>query len=621
MAVTDALTLYPAPKGLDPALLGRHHRVKVNGRFCAVFRTEVTVGAYYRSGFAEYVSFDFSGSVTLRVTADYPIRDACLLPSRHTVPVIQDGDTLTFTLTRPGAYFLRLNGTDDNGNTAPHPLYIFAAPPEEDIPDKNDPNVVWFEPGIHSHRSYTLESGKTYYLAGGAFVHGRFCGENVRDVTIRGRGTLCGEKLTDLYDEGRTVCVRDSERITLKGIRIMHPKVWTVAFYNCRSVHIQGICTIGHGMSSDGCDICGCRDVMVEDCFFRGHDDILAVKSSVGLPGAPHTEQAISCENVIFRRCVAWCDSSNAMTVGYETAGDVRHIRFEEIDVLNQSQPPVWRLEAVMAIEPHYAGQVEDVCFKDIRVDVALPRRPLQSLFRFCVDAGTGSIRQVRIEDVWVAGDGCLGGRIRGKAPAPPITDIVFDRVRNAAGRGLQENDVLTNERVTDVRITPTSDSAPAEEVATYDFLWDYSDVPGFQHWYYRWRDKESGQIYPMQLKDERWERPGSFCLIQYGFMHPDHGCDPLLCWEAPRDGRIRLTSTLLRKDAGGDGTRVYVLYNGSQLLWEQLLPPEKPSPREFSLELDVRAGDTVAIGADCLQNPDCDGVDLAPLARYIESA
>ena len=44
---------------------GSYHSVKVNGQDSFVYQSEVTVGAGYRSGFAEYTSFDFSGKVTV----------------------------------------------------------------------------------------------------------------------------------------------------------------------------------------------------------------------------------------------------------------------------------------------------------------------------------------------------------------------------------------------------------------------------------------------------------------------------------------------------------------------------------------------------------------------------
>lgn len=47
--------------------------------------------------------------------------------------------------------------------------------------------------------------------------------------------------------------------------------------------------------------------------------------------------------------------------------------------------------------------------YKDIRVDVKVPQN---SLFRFVVDEGTGTIRNVRIEDVYINYGGTLGGII-----------------------------------------------------------------------------------------------------------------------------------------------------------------------------------------------------------------
>ena len=48
----------------------------------------------------------------------------------------------------------------------------------------------------------------------------------------------------------------------------MHPKVWTIAMYQSNNIHIDNVHTISHGMSSDGCDITGCHDVLVENSFF-----------------------------------------------------------------------------------------------------------------------------------------------------------------------------------------------------------------------------------------------------------------------------------------------------------------------------------------------------------------
>lgn len=443
-----SLTVYPVPEGLDEEVIGVMHSVKVNGKNSFVYRSEVTVGANYQSGYAEYTSFDFSGSVTVEVTANYAVSSIEILPSRDNIKFTRSNNVIKFTLTNQGQYFIKINGDTSNGNTAPNPLYIFANPPEENVPDKNDPNVVYFEPGVYYHQVYYLESNKIYYFAPGAFVYGRFYGHGIKNVTMRGRGTICGQELTSLGDDGRIVCIKDAENISVEGIQLMHPKVWTIAFYQSQKIRVDNIKTISHGMSSDGIDICGSSDAVVKNSFFRAHDDILAVKSSTM---SDYTTKA-GCFNIKFQNCVVWCDSSNPMTIGYETVGDVTNVLYENIDVLNQSKSPVWKLEAIMAIEPHYTGTVDGITYRDIRIDIKLSDDP-ESLFRFVIDDGSGTIKNIRVENVFVNYGGAMTGTIKGRTIMTGVNDITFVNVRNSAGDKLNKNNITTNLYVSDVTV------------------------------------------------------------------------------------------------------------------------------------------------------------------------
>ena len=607
------------PQEWPGSMTGSYHAVELDGAPCPVCRSEVTAGAGFASGFAEYAPFTLRGRTAVTVTAAYRVDSAEILPSREGIRAKLNGNTVTFTLTEPGYYFVKLNGTAVNGNTAPHPLYLFADPPETAEEGMPEGKTVFFAPGIHPHRTYRLESDTTYYLTEGALVYGRFFADGAENIRICGRGTLCGEQLTDWYDEGRTVCIRRSRNITIEGICVLHPKVWTVACYGCRNVHIRRIKTIAHGMSSDGCDICGCRDVTVEDCFFRGHDDILAVKASEMITHTPWREHPLDCERVTFRRCTVWCDSSNAMTIGYETAGNVRGITFASIDVLSQSQPPVWQLEAVMAIEPHGQGQVEDVMFRDIRVDLEIPDRPVQSLFRLAVDGGSGTIRRVTFEDIWVRGDGALGGRILGRAGVPPVSEIVFRRVGNGAGRWLYPGDICRNGEAEIPAVEPLPGCPHVPRAEPYAIDWDYFDSQGLNGWYYRFRRAGDGAVGEMERVETDWRKPESHCcLIQRGFMHCDGTGDPLLTWKAPRTGTVSVSGTLLRPAGGGDGTLAYVLYNAGRQLWAHRLLPGTPKPVTMTLTVAVRQGDTLDFGTNMCGTPDFDGVCWSPVIGYL---
>lgn len=272
---TEYLQLYPAPGNLAQNVIGMDHSVWVNDQSCFVYRTEATGGGDYGSVYPEYAYFDFKGSVAIKVKPNYSVSSVEILPSRAQIVPKVNGSEISFVIREPGQYFVKINGDSENGSSATKNLYIFANPPEIDAPSKDDPNVVYFAPGVYEHKFYKLESNKIYYIAGGAFVYGRFYGVELQNVTIRGRGVICGEHLTSLGDEGRIVCInKKSNNIKIEGINVMHPKVWTIAMYQSNNIHIDNVHTISHGMSSDGCDITGCHDVLVENSFFRGHDDI-----------------------------------------------------------------------------------------------------------------------------------------------------------------------------------------------------------------------------------------------------------------------------------------------------------------------------------------------------------
>ena len=611
--------VYDVPKELPEHLCGSRHRLKINGQTCFIYQTEVTCGAHQQIGFAEYASFAWHGKTEILIDVQYSVDCVEILPSRAGIFAVQNGRQITFTIDKPGQYFVKINGSLRNGNTSKFPLYLFADLPETNIPQPDDPDVIYFAPGIYPHQNYKLQSGKTYYLAPGAFVNGRFFGKDIHDVKICGRGILCGEALTDLYDEGRTICIRNATNITIEGICIVHPKVWTVALYHTNQVHIDNIKTISHGMSSDGCDICGCRDVLVENCFFRGHDDILAVKASEMVHGVYFSEMPVDCVSITFRRCVVWCDSSNPMSIGYETAGNIKNITFEHIDVLNQSMPPVWRLEAIMAIEPHDKGNVEKVIFRDIRVDLALPDCPLKSLFRFVVDRGSGTIRDVLIDDVWVAG-GIPGGCVLGLDTALPIENIYFRNVRSKEGKLLCQKDILYNEQVREIVVDPCVSSDDPEGISkAYCFEWDFLELQGFHNWYYQYKNTQTGEIKKMIKEDAQWRCPDSnFCIIQQGFLHCDGIYDPLLTWQAPKRGTVEVLAEATRRANGGDGTQLYILHNEKKQLWNQILINDPNAVYFVNLQVNVNAGDTLIFGTNQISNPDCDGVYLAPVIRYI---
>ena len=105
-----------------------------------------------------------------------------------------------------------------------------------------------------------------------------------------------------------------------------------------------------------------------------------------------------------------------------------------------------------MAIEPHYTGTVDGITYRDIRIDIKLSDDP-ESLFRFVIDDGSGTIKNIRVENVFVNYGGAMTGTIKGRTIMTGVNDITFVNVRNSAGDKLNKNNITTNLYVSDVTV------------------------------------------------------------------------------------------------------------------------------------------------------------------------
>lgn len=147
-----------------------------------------------------FVSFDFKGQAEVEVTInpnDYNRHDgqtyprpeefwqeaAVVRPMPRGVRPKTEGTRVTFSITQPGQYSIERPGTSDFEDEV---LFVFANPSERNIPDPNDPNVIWLGPGIHQ-RSVDLASNQTLYLASEAVLSGAINAWNAENVRVAGR--------------------------------------------------------------------------------------------------------------------------------------------------------------------------------------------------------------------------------------------------------------------------------------------------------------------------------------------------------------------------------------------------------------------------------------------------
>ena len=125
--------------------------------------------------------------VEVSIVSARPVKDVRVRPRSYGIDPKVEGNTIRFTVNKPGQLTVEVNGTH-------HALHLFANPPEKTVPDPNDPKVRYFGPGVHCPGVIRLESNQTIYLADGAVVYGVIIAEKAKNVAIIGRGILDGSK-------------------------------------------------------------------------------------------------------------------------------------------------------------------------------------------------------------------------------------------------------------------------------------------------------------------------------------------------------------------------------------------------------------------------------------------
>ncbi len=317
------------------------------------------------------------------------------------------------------------------------PLYIWANPPEVDVPSEEDPDVLYFKAGqTYEVGRLEMEAGQTLYLEGGAVLKGRIHAKNADNITIRGLGILDGSYYGGRAGENaKSVFFERCNDLLIRDISMIHPSAWMVVVGVCDRVEICNVKQIGEVVCSDGIDIVGSRSVHVHDCFLHNNDDCVVVKA-FAMNHEIHkdfcADLRISPEAILVENCTLANDpAGNAMEIGHELSVDrVSGITFRNIDVLS-----VHGQGAVFSIHNNDRAVVEDVLFENIRIehcwDKFIDFRISKS--RFSRDDERGHIRNVTLRDInWLRTENTVGytiSLIGGWDAEHRIEDIKLDNV------------------------------------------------------------------------------------------------------------------------------------------------------------------------------------------------
>ena len=261
------------------------------------------------------------------------------------------------------------------------PLIIFGNPIEKDVPNKDDPNVVYFGPGVHILKgSLKLKDNQTLYLAGGAVLKSSVVIKNAKNVTIRGRGVISldnRERWTS-----NSVRIYSCENITVRDIIIKDTPDWTLSFHNSNKVLIDNlkICA-GRMINDDAIDICNTSNVVIKDTFCRATDDIIAIKGhwrsgeKIGrkvTADVEHKDNNLPCENITINNCMFWTDGANIFRIGYECeAPHFKNLKVENLKVPFYSaanKMNAYWVKAIFLLQTNTNLTISDMSFKDVEI-------------------------------------------------------------------------------------------------------------------------------------------------------------------------------------------------------------------------------------------------------------
>jgi hypothetical protein len=453
----------PGPAGESPSLL---YALTVDGNPVPVYNAKVAsaddnsrwaamgdiINSYMYFAMAAFATFDMEQPATVTVTLPRQVHSVKVLPaSAGIVPAIA-GNTFSFQLATPRKLTFEVNGEWVNA------LHVFANPPETDVPDINDPKVIYFGPGIHEFYTLKIYGGQTLYLAEGAILKGKLRDDEPYTIEYHGGAKryvehtaielngnnirICGRGIIDMEDctthSRRTMEARSCTNLTVEGVIFRNAAEWNLALHDCDGVDVHNIKILGYRANSDGIDICSSRGVTVDDCFIRTLDDLVVVKTEQYYPSQSR--------NITVRNCILWNEVAHALSLGAEITAGMDNILFTDCDVIHDKGRE-WTLRVYHCDK----AIVSNIRFENIRVEES---KKLISLWIgenswWTSDPERGHISDVTFKDIAAQG-APLTVELKGYDATHKVSNVSLENVRlNGAPLTMQQ--VSRNAFVEDV--------------------------------------------------------------------------------------------------------------------------------------------------------------------------
>ncbi len=365
-----------------------------------------------------YFDSDFASDVTVKVTPKDNFEKCVVRPLAEGIEASAEDGSAVFTVNKP----CKLSVEFDDGIYTN--LFIYAGKITDYGVDPNGEKVVYYGPGEHDAGLIRLREGQTLYLAPGAVVYGRVYAKNADDISIVGRGVLCGSRLGHSLKTSREhLCELDRcDNARIDGVIFLDSPTWTLYINKCVNVTVNDFKEICWYFNSDGIDVCNSHDVFIYDSMLRNFDDNISIKAADSSIGEANSE-LFDVETVLMEDCVLWADCAHNMLVGPESKPSgyeniFNDISFKDITVLEQREE-----------SDFYKGALSLTCtdnatFRNITwQNIVIERMTNGEVINFRFSDDYGMYYGKTIENVNVVNLSCLC--------APAKRDVILGRPSN----------------------------------------------------------------------------------------------------------------------------------------------------------------------------------------------
>ncbi|MBW8782997.1 MAG: glycoside hydrolase family 28 protein [Verrucomicrobia bacterium] len=247
---------------------------------------------------------------------------------------------------------------------------------------------------------------------------------DAQHVGIEGPGTIDGQgKAVKAAQNPYTVrpflirWVRCSD-ITVRETHLTGPGAWTMHFFQCRNVAVDGVTIRSLGLvNNDGIDIDSCETVRITGCDIDSGDDALCLKATSPRP----------CHDIVATGC-RLKTVCNAIKLGTESLGDFENIRISDCQIRDTGMAGI----ALYSVDGAHLQNVtmDGITMDGVSVPISVRLGARLKTFRpGDQPRPPGALRDITLRHIHATGARLIGLLING-IPGHPVESLALDDIQ-----------------------------------------------------------------------------------------------------------------------------------------------------------------------------------------------